>query len=530
MYEHLSGLLKGVDNSVTPAQRFHLNDVLREYADIFSTGELDLGDTSLTQHRIDTGSAPPTRQTLRRQPYHLLEKKDAHVKDMIKVGVIEPSRSPWTSNIVVVNKKDDSLRFCIDYRLRSSYHQVPMHPDDADKTTFVVRTGTYPFRKMSFGLCNAGSTFQRVMDMALNGLNFNMCLVYIDNIIVFSITVEEHIDRLKKVFDRMRIANLKFKHSKCHLLQTKVSFLGHIVSGEGVSTDPGKIQAVKEWPVPQDVKEVRSFLGMASYYRQFVPFFAAVASPLHTLSTKNQRFNWTPEYDESFEQLKNALVTSPVLAMPNDHDFFILDTDACDVSVGAVLSQVQDGMERVIAYASRSLSKQERNYCVTRKKLLAVVYYARAFRQYLLGRKFLIRTDHSALQWLRSTPEPIGQQARWYEILEEFDFQIVHRPGRNHGNADTLSRRPCRQCGQETKTSEDMRVRVINFVDHRGGSRWDRTEIAKSTELDPLIGQIVKWINDHALPIDSHILAEMDPVIKSLHSQWERFTVIKGVL
>jgi len=195
-----------------------LNDVLRDYAEIFSTGELDLGETLLAQHRIDTGSAFPTRQTLRRQPYHLLEKMDAHVQDMIKVGVIEPSCSPWTSKVVVVKKKDDSLRFCVDYRglntvprrdayplpridecldvlsgaryfsafdLRSSYHQVPMHPDDADKTTFVVRTGTYRFRKMPFGLCNAGSTFQRVMDLALNGLNFNMCLMYIDDIIVF---------------------------------------------------------------------------------------------------------------------------------------------------------------------------------------------------------------------------------------------------------------------------------------------------------------------------------------------------------
>jgi len=190
-------------------------------------------------------------------------------------------------------------------------------------------------------------------------------------------------------------------------------------------------------------------LGLASYYRRFVSSFAAAAAPLHALFAKNQRFVWTTECGEAFEKLKEALVTSPVLAMPNDHDSFILDTNACDVSVGAVLSQVQDEMERVIAYASRSPSKQERNYCVTRKQLLAVVYYKRAFQQYLLGRKFLIRTNHSALQWLRSTPEPIGQQARWCEILEEFDFQIVHRPGLNHGNADAMSRRPCRQCGQD---------------------------------------------------------------------------------
>jgi len=503
-FEHLAGLVEGVGVDLSEAQRVSLTEMLREYADIFTTGELDLRSTTLAQHRIDTGDALPMRQALRRQPWHLLEKIDAHVSDMVKVGVIEASCSPWTSNLVVVKKKGDSLRFCVDYRklnsvtrrdvyplpridecldalsgarffsafdLRSVYHQVPMHPEDADKTTFIVRTGTYRFKRMPFGLCNAGSTFQRVMDLALKGLNFNMCLVYIDDIIVFSATVEEHIERLKLMFDRIRTANLKFKASKCCLLRTEVSFLGHVVSGEGVSTDPNKINAVENWPVPKDVREVRAFLGLASYYRRFVPSFAALASPLHALSAKNQRFNWTEECEGAFMHLKRALTTSPILAMPVDGDSFILDTDACDFSIGAVLSQVQDGVERVIAYASRSLSKTEKNYCVTRKELFAVVYYTRSFRQYLLGQKFLIRTDHSALQWLRKTPEPIGQQARWCEILDEFDFQIVHRPGRNHGNADALSRRPCRQCGKEDSVSGELHSRAVSFGKHNEESR-----------------------------------------------------------
>jgi len=272
--------------------------------------------------------------------------------------------------------------------------------DDADKTTFIVRTGTYRFRRVLFGLCNAGSTFQRVMDLALNGLNFYMCLVYIDDIIVYLATVGEHIERLKKLLDRLRSANLKLKPSKCSLLRAQVSFLGHVVSGEGVATDPEKIKAVEEWPVPTDLHEVRSFLGLASYYRRFVPTFASIAAPLHALSAINQKFIWSSECEESFRRLKTALIWSPVLAMPNDCDPFLLDTDACDISIGAVLSQMQDGVERIIAYASRSLSKPERNYCVTRKELLAVVCYAHAFRPYLLGRQFVIRTDHSALQWL----------------------------------------------------------------------------------------------------------------------------------
>jgi len=301
---------------------------------------------------------------------------------MIRAGVVEPSNSPWTSNLVVVKKKDGSLRYCVDYQkinsvtrrdaynlpridaclealigaklfsafeLRSSYHQVPMHEDDADKKTFIVRTGTYRFKRVPFGLCIAGSTFQRVMDLALNGLNFNMCLVYLDDIIVYSADVGEHITRLEKLFKRLRAANLKLKPSKCKLLRSELSFLGHVVSGKGVATDPEKIKAVENWPVPTDVKEVRSFLGLASYFRKFVPAFAALAAPLHALTGKNKRFEWTSSCEDGFWKLKEAPVSSPILAMPNDGDPFILDTDACDVSIGAVLSQVQDGEERVIA-------------------------------------------------------------------------------------------------------------------------------------------------------------------------------------
>jgi len=216
--------------------------------------------------------------------------------------------------------------------------------------------------------------------------------------------------------------------------------------------------------------------------------------------------------------------------MPTDGDGFILDTDACDLSIGAVLSQVQGGAERVIAYASQSLSRTEKNYGVTKKELLAVVYYTRSCRQYLLGWKFPIITDHSALKWLRKTPELIGQQARWCEILEEFDFQIVHRPGRNHSNADAFSRRPCRQCGKESPAGEEFYSRVISFGEHNECSRRNKTEIVKYTELDPEIGLFVRWICNYELPIESSILACLDPVIKSLHAQWERFAVRDGIL
>jgi len=213
-----------------------------------------------------------------------------------------------------------------------------MHEDDADKTTFIVRTGTYRFKRVPFGLCNAGSTFQRVMDLALNGLNFNMCLVYLDDIIVYSADVNEHIGRLEQLFERLKSANLKLKPSKCKLLRSELSFLGHVVSSKGVGTDPEKISAVQDWPVPTDVKEIRSFLGLASYYRRFVPSFAALAAPLHALTGKNRKFDRNDSCEDGFRKLKKALVSSPILAMPNDGDPFILDTNACDVSIGVVLS------------------------------------------------------------------------------------------------------------------------------------------------------------------------------------------------
>ena len=219
---------------------------------------------------------------------------------------------------------------------------------------------------------------------------------------------------------------------KCCLFQRRVNFLGHVLTEDGIEVQPDKAAAVENWPLPRNLTELRSFVGLCSYYRRFISGFASMAAPLHELTRKNVRFNWGQEQDAAFKQLKERLISAPVLGMPRDEGTYYLDTDASDVGLGAVLSQDQDGQEIVLAYASRTLSKTERNYDVTRRELLAVVYGLKTYRQYLLGRQFVIRTDHSALQSLRRTPEPIGQQARWQTFIEQFSFIIMHRPGTKH--------------------------------------------------------------------------------------------------
>ena len=474
--ELIEEMVSQVDPSVPRHIQDQLRDILYNYSSVFSKNEWDLGWTELVSHEIDVGDHKPIRQTMRRYPYSHLQAIDKHLDDMLKQGVIEPACSPWASNVVLAKKKDGTLRCCIDFRqlnditkkdayplprtdtcldamsgsclfstfdLRSSYHQLPMHPESTDKTTFITHRGAYRFRTMPFGLCNAGATFQRLMDLVLTGLNFEICLVYLDDIVLFSTTPEEHLGRLTQVLERLKQANLKLKPSKCRLMQKQVEFLGHVISGDGIATDPEKTRLVEEWPEPTNIKQLRGYLGLTGYYRRFVRDYAKIAAPLHRLTRKDQPFVWTDDCQAAFEELKKRLISPPILAMPNDEGPFVLDCDACDTSIGAVLSQVQRGQERVIAYAGRILNRSELNYCVARKELLAVVFFVQHFRQYLLGRTFTIRTDHSALSWLKKTPEPIGQNARWLEVLGEYSFIIKHRPGSQHGNADALSRHPC---------------------------------------------------------------------------------------
>ena len=326
--------------------------------------------------------------------------------------------------------------------MTSGYYEVPIHEPDNPKTAFATQPGLWEFVTMPFGLTNVPAMFQRLMELAMRGLQWTSCLIYLDDIIIFGRTFQEHAERLRQVLCRIRQTNLKLKPEKCELFQDQVRFLGHIVSSEGVQPDPSNTAKVTNWAPPKTVTEVRQFLGLCSYYRRFVKNFSIIANPLSKLTAKDSELVWTSECQDAFEQLKAKLTGADVMSFPRDEGTYILDTDACDVGIGGVLSQVQGDRERVMAYGSRSLNKSERNYCITDKELLAVRYFVDYFCYYLLGREFLLRTDHQAIKWLFSLKEPKGRIQRWIEMLSAYDFQIEYRPGAKHGNADDLSRCP----------------------------------------------------------------------------------------
>ena len=277
------------------------------------------------------------------------------------------------------------------------------------------------------------------MELILVGLRFETCLIYLDDTIVYGRTFQEELERLEEVFRRFVSAGLKLKPSKCVLFQKSVAYLGHIVSKNGIETDPVKVERVCEWPVPESSTEVKSFLGLAGYYCRFVPNFASVARPLRKLTEANVDFAWTSECQSSFDALKKLLSTAPILSYPDFSAEFILDTDASNHGIGAVLSQLKDGVEHPVAFASGTLTKAERNYCVTRKELLAVVEFVKQFRHYLQGPKFRIRTDHAPLRSVLKVKETEGQLARWIELLSPLNYEIEYREGQRHQNADAMS-------------------------------------------------------------------------------------------
>lgn len=491
---HLKDVYQRACDNLSLQQQKQVKDLLIKHQSVFSKDSSDIGRTNLVEHTIDTGNAKPIKQAPYRVPLAKRESAEKEIREMAEKGIIEPSVSPWCSPVVMVTKPNGSVRFCCDFRklndctvkdsqplpriddtldalsgsawfstldCKSGFWQVGLSHKDRNKTSFCIQGGpVWQFTVMPFGLCNAPATFERLMEFVLSGLTWKQCLVYLDDIISYSKTFEEHLNNLDEIFKRMHEANLKLSPEKCVLFQRQVGFLGHLISEKGIETDPKKIEDVVNWPLPRNVREVRSFLGLCSYYRKFVKDFSTVAKPLHKLTEKGENFIWSDDCDLAFEKLKTCLTNTPVLSYPKSDGTFILDTDASGVGIGAVLSQLQDEKEKVISYYSKCLSKVERRYCVTRRELLAVVTAIKHYHHYLYGHKFMVRSDHGALRWLTNFKNPEGQIARWLEVLATYDFDLKHRAGRIHSNADALSRRPCRKDGCDYCSRAEQRFEL----------------------------------------------------------------------
>ena len=475
--QSLKELIQMSGDGLTERKAQAICDQIQEYHDIFSLHDNEYGMVDIVKHHVDTDDHHPINQALRRIPYAHRAEMLKLVQGMLQNKIIQPSVSPWSSPVVLVKKKDGSFRFCIDYRrlnaitrkdvfpmphiddmleqlkgkrifttldAKSGYWQVQMDPISREKTAFRTSNGLYEFLVMPFGPCNALATFQRLIQQVPSGMGNDhpFCCAYIDDILVYSDNVEQHVQHLQQVFLRLRSVGLLLHPKKCRFAEPSVSYLGHIVSKDGILPDPGKVSAVQQFPIPTTVKAVHQFLGLASYYRRFVPNFAKTAGPLYLLTKQTVPFQWTTNCQSSFERLKCLLASPPVLAYPDFARTFVLHTDASDDGLSAVLEQDSDGQSHPLAYASRTLSKHEANYGVTELEELAIVWALHHFRAYLLGHKCIVYTDHSPLKAVLAAPHSSGRRARWCDTLAEFDLEVRYKPGRTNTNADALSRAP----------------------------------------------------------------------------------------
>ena len=323
--------------------------------------------------------------------------------------------------------------------LYSGYWQILVDKDSIQKTAFVSKEGIYEFLVMPFGLTNAPATFQRTIDQLLRMFIRSSVVVYLDDICVFSKSFNDHLVKLEEIFKVLKLAGMKLNRKMCHLFSNEIQFLGHGIFKDGIRPDPMKCSIVTNYPQPQNVSELRTFLGLTSYFRKFIPNYSKQAKVLTRLLRKDVVFIWILEHQSAFHSLKSSLINPPALAFPDPNLPYKLITDASSYAIGAVLMQVKDGIDKSMYYWGRNLSVHEKNYSVTEKEALAVIAALKKFRGYLWDLSFKIETDHQALTWILNLKEPNGRLARWAMAFKEYDAKIKHRPGRLNQMADALS-------------------------------------------------------------------------------------------
>jgi hypothetical protein len=476
-------LFKEVDHTIcgapcakvpTPVEIEELN---KEFVDVFPEKiPGGLPPKRVTDHRIDLkpGSKVPAQRLYRLAPLEDAELQK-QLKSLLDLGFIEPATSEYGAGILFVPKANGKLRLCVDYRplnaitvvdtyplpridemidfaggariyskldLHAGFHQIRIHPEHVGRTAFKTKYGTYQWRVMPFGLCNAPSTFQRTMDLLLTEFREFMG-AYVDDILVHTNTMEEHLSALRMLYVKLRKEKLFASPEKCEFGQPEVEYCGFIVGRLGIRPQPRKLMAVYKWPSLKDPTDVKSFLGLCGFYQRFVQDYATVAAPLTDLMKKKKDWVWGEKQEAAFQELKLRLLKYPVLIPPNYKKPMLLHTDASEVGVGATLSQEdEEGKVRLIACRSKKLSPSEKNYPVHEKEMLALVDTLEEWRHYLLGADVRVFTDNSALTYLQKSPKPSPRQVRWLEKMQRYTLKIQHVPGRLNSAADALSRHP----------------------------------------------------------------------------------------
>ena len=447
----------------------------------FAINREGIGHNFYHPHIVDPDGQNPTNMSkcryYRLTPF-MQKFMDKEIATLLKLGFVEPSTSAWRSPALLVKKNNGDFRLVCNYKnlnklikpqhfplvtaeelwcemgqqkprifstldLFSGYHQIALDEDSKDLTTFVVRSGLYRWTRMPMGLAGAAATFSKTMSTIFGDMLFkNMCF-YADDLIVYSDCLECHKRHLQEVFDRLEKANMTLKASKCIFAKSKTLYLGHILSENGIEVNPQLTEIIAKYQVPRTAKQVRQFLGLTQYYRRFQKDYSKIAHPLNNLTKKDVKFSWTPECQKAFDTLRHNLMNPPILAYPDMSKGFILTTDASDTGLGYILSQENDGLERVIQYSGRALRPAEINYSVSEKEALSIVSAFKHFHYYLYNSHTIVRTDHTAVKYIKeqdSNTRPRGRIARWILDLQGYDFEIQYRPGKSNTAADALSR------------------------------------------------------------------------------------------
>ena len=464
-------------SDLTEDQRAKLYTFIASNRKTFAKDTAELGCTNVHRHTIETGQAPPQRKRPYRVSPQIKQHIEEQIEDMLKNDIIQPSNSLWAAPVVMCKKKDNTYRFAVDYRdlnavtepinfpiprledvidsvgennskiftvldLRAGFHQIPLDPETAHKTTFVTHSGSYSFKRLTYGLRNAPIAFQAVMAQVLQGINFKYALVYVDDILIHSTTFEEHLVHLQNVFNRLNEANLKLQPKKCQFAAEKVEYLGHYFSKQGIEVNPSKIEAVKTYPVPKTRKQLKAYLGLTKYYRRFVRNYAAIAAPLNSLLKKDTEYKWSDECEASFKLLKEKLMSSPILAFADTRRPFFISVDASGTAIGYILGQKDsEGREVVISYGGRALRGTELKWSICERECLALVEAIKHFHPYISHSHFTVYSDNIALKWLQKIRDENGRLGRWSLKLQGYNFTVAHKPGIKNQNADALSRR-----------------------------------------------------------------------------------------